>query len=189
MARPRTTIVSVGQRFGRLVRVDDDKRRPLWKCDCGTEKRIDIYSVTNGRAKSCGCYNAELVRARAATHPSIANQIVGQRFGRLVVLRRKGEERPLRYQVVCACECGNEWSGYLYSLTTGYTKSCGCMNKELTLKRNLGAKHHIDLTGQRYGRLTVLSRAGTTKDRGPSGCVAATAGLSSLLQLNRCAQD
>ena len=92
--------------------------------------------------------------------------VIGKRFGRLTVLSRKGEDRPLRYQVVCSCDCGKEWAGYLYSLTTGYTKSCGCLNIELTKKRTRGERHHVDLTGKRFGRLEVISRAGTTSNRG-----------------------
>lgn len=91
--------------------------------------------------------------------------IIGKRFGRLTVLRREGDERPLRYRVVCSCDCGEEWSGYLYSLTTGYTKSCGCLKKELAIERNTGMQRHKDMIGQRYGRLTILSRAGTSAGR------------------------
>lgn len=91
--------------------------------------------------------------------------VIGKRFGRLLVLRRKGEGRPLRYQVICMCDCGKEWSGYLYSLTTGYTKSCGCLNVELAVARSKGTQHHIDLKGQRFGRLLVVDRRGVTKDR------------------------
>lgn len=92
-------------------------------------------------------------------------EVIGKRFGRLVVLRRKGADRPLRYQVVCACDCGNEWGGYLYSLTAGDTKSCGCLNSELSTARNIGMQRHDDLTGLRFGRLTVVSRDGTSPGR------------------------
>lgn len=31
------------------------ERRCQWKCDCGKSLAIDLYSVTSGRTKSCGC--------------------------------------------------------------------------------------------------------------------------------------
>lgn len=91
--------------------------------------------------------------------------VLGKRFGRLVVLRRKGDERPLRYQVVCACDCGKEWSGYLYSLTAGYTKSCGCFNAEVSGGRMRGIPKYRDITGLRVGRLVVSAKISVSKDR------------------------
>lgn len=51
----------------------------------------------------------------------------------------------------CQCDCGNIAFVPTSYLTTGDTKSCGCYHKE---------KMHelcaIDLTGQKFGKLTVL---------------------------------
>src|ERR1043165_337715 len=45
-----------GQKFNRwtAVRLDSGKRW-LFRCECGTEKVLDSYSVRTGGSKSCGC--------------------------------------------------------------------------------------------------------------------------------------
>lgn len=67
--------------------------------------------------------------------------IIGKRFGGLVVLRRvedkispKGYKKP---QYVCACDCGNTKVVVKGNLLTGNTTSCGCYKKELDHKRFL----------------------------------------------------
>lgn len=64
----------IGERFGRLVVVDDGvivrRRRRLMRvrCDCGIEKRIDLTSLTGGRTLSCGCLRNERARQANGTH-------------------------------------------------------------------------------------------------------------------------
>lgn len=55
------------------------------------------------------------------------NELEGQRFGRLVVLAYDGAN--LRGQALwrCRCDCGNEKTVPGRYLTTGSTKSCGCL--------------------------------------------------------------
>lgn len=53
---------------------------------------------------------------------------IGQRYGRLVVISDEDlrNQRGLRL-VKCLCDCGNEEIVKLILLTTGKTKSCGCL--------------------------------------------------------------
>lgn len=60
--------------------------------------------------------------------------LIGQRFGRLVVLKRasdyispKGCKQP---QYLCECDCGNKKVIVGQSLRIGDSKSCGCLRKE-----------------------------------------------------------
>lgn len=50
---------SVGQRFGRLLvlslRMDKGRAWVTVRCDCGTEKEVDLHTLRNGKSKSCGC--------------------------------------------------------------------------------------------------------------------------------------
>lgn len=57
-------------------------------------------------------------------------------FGRLTALHRlhntKGKTKWL-----CVCDCGNFTVVQSYDLTSGHTKSCGCLNRELVYKRSI----------------------------------------------------
>ena len=62
-----------GRRFGRLtvVALIPSKKSPysyLCKCDCGEPSAVLGTLLRDGKTKSCGCLNAELIRARARTH-------------------------------------------------------------------------------------------------------------------------
>jgi hypothetical protein len=77
--------------------------------------------------------------------------IIGQRFDKLTVLEKEFKlfghyPRPVCV-CKCSCVCGNITEVDVYSLLSKNTKSCGC-NKHRS-KTN-------DLTGRRFGRLTVL---------------------------------
>lgn len=56
--------------------------------------------------------------------------LIGRRFGRLLVTRKTDERERRRVIWECACDCGNIWRGRGDSLLSGATRSCGCFNKE-----------------------------------------------------------
>lgn len=84
--------------------------------------------------------------------------LTGRKFGMLTVIRRDvgndyitpstGRKSP-RY--LCQCSCGNPElrSVPVQQLRSGHTWNCGCKSKN----------KFKDLTGQKFGKLTVLSRA------------------------------
>lgn len=79
-----------------------------------------------------------------------ALELSGKRFGKLVALKRDGHIGTC-VAWLCKCDCGNEVRVRTSSLMNGRTTKCpNCSNNQL-----------IDLTGQRFGRLTVLSFVGT----------------------------
>ena len=60
----------------------------------------------------------------------------GRCFGRLKVLRRDREPREDRGAYwICACECGNKKSVRGSNLTNGDVRSCGCLRRELVIRR------------------------------------------------------
>lgn len=63
--------------------------------------------------------------------------ITGQRFGRLVALEPlPTENRHTRWR--CRCDCGRETVvGSAYRLTSGNTKSCGCLHRDSARERHL----------------------------------------------------
>lgn len=62
--------------------------------------------------------------------------LVGQRFGRLVVIEETGKDNQGNLMYLCKCDCGNEIAVRGYSLRNGDCKSCGCLRKEASSKRN-----------------------------------------------------
>lgn len=62
-----------------------------------------------------------------------SNEMVGEKFGRLTVIRSEGSKQcgsVKRRMWLCRCDCGNEVSVTTSSLTTGNTRSCGCLLDE-----------------------------------------------------------
>lgn len=57
-----------------------------------------------------------------------------QYFGRLTVIKELPERKDNRIVCECKCECGNTINVKKIYLTTGQTKSCGCVKKELEEK-------------------------------------------------------
>lgn len=84
--------------------------------------------------------------------------LTGERYGQLVVLRES--RRPSgKGMWVCKCDCGNMTTVSRRNLRSGHTKSCGC------LRVSSGEKNIKDLTGHRFGRLTVQKRYEKQKNR------------------------
>ena len=111
----------------------------LFKCDCGNEVVYRYNAVTSGSTVSCGC------------HKKTVNlkDLIGKRFGKLIVLARDTEKAKWK----CQCDCGNIVYVSTSSLDSG-TSSCGCLR---------GFQNHIDsekynLIGQKFGYLTVIER-------------------------------
>lgn len=106
----------IGQKFGMLT-VLSYEGNGRWDCicDCGNHKVCRTERLKDGRNRSCGC---------------IRNPVsAGDRFGRLVAKRRIRRADGKSYWV-CLCDCGNYCTVEQYSLHTGNTKSCGCLQKE-----------------------------------------------------------
>lgn len=75
---------------------------------------------------------------------------------RITVLKRDTENKSKITKWICQCECGKIFSVDGTKLRNGWTKSCGCLQKEITSKRT-----RTDLTGQQFGYLTVIKPIGT----------------------------
>lgn len=59
--------------------------------------------------------------------------LVGQRFGRLVVLTVYGRKKN-RVLWECRCDCGNTIKVSTGNLTRGITRSCGCLHHDIVCK-------------------------------------------------------
>ena len=79
--------------------------------------------------KNCNC-------GRHKT-PSNFKDITGKRFGRLIVVRRIKNKKD-KWQTIwlCKCSCGNFTKVNRGNLYRDHTRSCGCLQSDLTRKRN-----------------------------------------------------
>lgn len=74
-------------------------------------------------------------------------ELVGQRFGRLIVLGYAGADKGGKAHWRCLCDCGTEKKVASGHLRSGATKSCGCFMREDSLRRS--TKHgHSPSSGQ-----------------------------------------
>ena len=83
---------------------------------------------------------------------SRTSDLTGKRFGKLTVLEKTGEQEDRYWTWRCRCDCGKETVINTKRLTRGTITHCGC---EKNGNRFPGPVPD-DLTGKRYGRLTVL---------------------------------
>lgn len=143
----------VGQKFGALTVIErapkpegSKSSSAFWlcQCDCGVKKIISGNVLKMGKARSCGCMTSRLLSE------SHMKDITGQKFGHLLVLapasRPEHCSSPGAY-FLCRCDCGHEKIIMGKSLREGKTISCGCHLQEVK-----------DLTGEHFGRLTVLKK-------------------------------
>lgn len=90
--------------------------------------------------------------------------LTGKRFGRLEVIKKIGSKNK-RALWLCRCDCGNFTEVITNRLTSGKTKSCGCIALEKISSLNKGKSLTVDLTGKRFGRLLVLELSHYSKDK------------------------
>ena len=96
----------------------------------------------------------------------ISVDLVGQKFGRLTVVRPDVVRGKFKW--ICQCDCGKVLSVYENSLKRGNTKSCGCAKIERVAE--MGRSKLKDLTGQRFGKLTVTRRLSVGRWRCKCDC-------------------
>lgn len=122
-----------GKKFGMLTVISESEPKygeRFWKCvcDCGNETMVRGTTLMCGRTMSCGCLR----------HNSPPNYVdlTGKRFGRLVVLERSvinGNRKICKSGAMwrCLCDCGNIKDIPSGELTSGRTKSCGCLKHDM----------------------------------------------------------
>lgn len=79
--------------------------------------------------------------------------LIGQRFGKLIIMEKTSERKHGNVVWKCQCDCGKEHFAYTNLLTSGGCKSCGCLAKEE--KTNRG---NNDIIGHRFGKLIAIKK-------------------------------
>lgn len=146
-------------RFGHLTVIKKDpvkdKAGARWicKCDCGATCSKLSASLRKGEATCCD-------RDKCIFAPKRYIDLTNKQFGRLTVLYITDKMQNNEHIWHCRCECGNECDVTGRNLRYNGTKSCGCLKKETDRKTK---NTWIDLTGQKFGHLTVLERVESDK--------------------------
>ena len=135
-----------GNRYGRLVVIEPAEAhrrtngtlRRHWKCrcDCGNTVNVAEDNLLFGHTRSCGCMK----------RTGLKKQI----FGYLTVISKKKNSRDW----ICKCICGNMITVSQDDLFWGTITSCGCKKKST-----------VDITGQRFGRLTAIRETEPIPDK------------------------
>ena len=106
--------------------------------------------------------------------------LTGRKFGRLTAIRREGTSKDGKALWMCRCECGSITIVKSSLLTSGHTRSCGCLQRETACAINKSFKttHHSTKTrlyGKWRGMKHRCSETNTEKrkyyaDRGITVC-------------------
>lgn len=127
MAQPKN-INLLGQKFGRLTVISKAPSMPggqtvkrLWgawncQCECGNTIVAKTMNLNRGNIKSCGC----IIKQYGVKYKP------GQKFHRLTTVSY------CNGKWTCICDCGNTTTVPTIVLTTGNTKSCGCLKSEIS---------------------------------------------------------
>lgn len=114
----------------------------LCECECGTKRKVRGTALIQGASRAC-CRQCD-------------NNLVGQRFGKLTVVKRDKSRMGHWY---CQCDCGSPLISLRgTSLRAEKIKSCGCLKgtrykEHWTEKEN---KKYNEAIGKTFGHLTIL---------------------------------
>lgn len=159
MSANKNTSIQIGMRFGELtvLKKDGNKKNKknsyyICRCICGKEKSIMGSNLITGSTVSCGCFRKKCAATLNKKGPI---EMVGLRFGRLIVKERGVNTSKGQARWWCRCDCGKIVLVEGSSLRTGNSTSCGCKRADTLRSKPSRA---IDLMGQRFGILTVFAR-------------------------------
>ena len=79
---------------------------------------------------------------------SVLKNIIGQRFGRLVVLSRVENSAGGQARWICECDCGSLTVARGVKLRNGHTSSCGCLQRERA--KEAATTHNMSKTCPEY---------------------------------------
>lgn len=77
-------------------------------------------------------------------------QMIGRKFGRLIVTKRDYSCKKRNLQWICKCACGNKSSVTGIGLRSGRTRSCGCLKAEI-IKNGANLRHGYSRSRNRPG--------------------------------------
>lgn len=142
-----------GKTYGKLTVLQVSRKgesgEVYWDCVCNCGNKIVVRGafLRKGKTTSCGCDKLPYIDE------------TGKRYGKWWVIQlsnKKGAYGQVYWD--CVCECGNERQVLGTSLRSGHSSSCGCQTD------HGGDKTFKNEIGNKYGKLTVISRDYEKKD-------------------------
>jgi len=104
---------------------------------------VQTDNLKSGNTKSCGCLQKD--KASDASFISL----VGNRYGKLLVIERVENNRFGHVCYRCKCDCGGETIVDATNLRNGNTNSCGCIkSKGEMIINNWLLEHNFDFRSQ-----------------------------------------
>ena len=142
----------VGKKIGKWTVLDTAEKRNgilyyICQCECGDIHLVRGCNLIRNESKSCvRCASrarfgyVETIEPYLKNRPKLGinkepktnkKSLIGQRFGKFVVLEDTGK-RYYGYVVYkCKCDCGNIFEAPSHNIKAGQIKSCGCLSREL----------------------------------------------------------
>ena len=102
------------------------------QCDCGSLCEKIVYNLIHGKSKICS--------KKCPIKASCVN-LVGVKFGRLLVESLIGVNKSRNMIWRCLCDCGNRHNVKTSLLNNGKVKSCGCLRSD-SAKLRCGENHY-----------------------------------------------
>lgn len=113
---------------------------PAFYADMGprTTPKHSIDRINNdGNYEPINCrwatWSEQKLNSRSGAKPM---NLRGKKFGRLIALHALPKQPKRMTYWVCRCRCGQEVNVGIGHLRDGHTRSCGCLQREVTAKRN-----------------------------------------------------
>ena len=144
----------LNEKFGKLTVIQKAENKNgltawLCQCDCGETKIVTTKQLRNGTVNSCGCLKRK--------------DLIGQRFGKLTVIKATKERRHNSVVWECLCDCGNITYATTEGLRVGDNVSCGCRNSG---SEKFANQNKVNLTGLRFGKLIVEAATDMRSSKG-----------------------
>jgi len=146
------------QKFGKLTvlnRVPNNKHnKTLWAClcDCGNHSIAVGSKLKDGTIISCGCAQIDFIKKLGKSR---FDDLSGQRFSRLLVIKRCENTKQNKPQFLCLCDCGNKTKVSSANLKNKSTSSCGCF--KLEIKKAQFTKHGLSRTKEYRSKYSKTS--------------------------------
>ncbi len=106
-----------------------------------------------------------------------SKDLTGKRFGKLTIISKSERKQKGTTLWVALCDCGKETITAANNMKTGTTKSCGCL-------KHKPSYNFIDITGQKFGKLTVIRKEKIQPDRHTAWLCQCDCGKKAIVSMN-----